>query len=282
MYKWCWSIIWLKHRTLWEFHLNTSALSGSFPMSCTSFLKEKGCCTVYSYILNACMYQCSTWNWNVYVNWYFCMTCWHALDWAHDTCTCVCIKLKASIVVTIVLFSATKWMYIFIRSIRRAIPDTSDVLVMHVKIESKSVNLCISWRVLCLHHNIWTVCRINFFDDVNFFSFHPLASRTWTAVKGKGSIPPPRTYHTSTSHWYKDSGCGQLLVFSGGAVGTSPVKDRKVYKFDPGERERYAHACTLLYTAMMLGSMIVYNCPIYRMLAYHSCQGLYLIYSNIS
>ena len=53
-------------------------------------------------------------------------------------------------------------------------------------------------------------------------------------MKGKGSIPPPRTYHSTTSYWHRDNGCGQLLVFSGGAIGASPVKDRKVYKFDLG------------------------------------------------
>ena len=66
-------------------------------------------------------------------------------------------------------------------------------------------------------------------------------------MKGKGSIPPPRTYHTSTCHWSKDSGCDQLLVFSGGAVGTFPVKDRKVYKFDPGERGRCMHMGLVVY-----------------------------------
>ena len=59
-------------------------------------------------------------------------------------------------------------------------------------------------------------------------------------MKGKGSIPPPRTYHSSTSFWNKDKGSGRLLVFSGGAVGTSPVRDRKVYQFDPG---MYACVC---------------------------------------
>lgn len=66
------------------------------------------------------------------------------------------------------------------------------------------------------------------------YSILSIASANWAPVKGKGSIPPPRTY---TSHWSKESGCGQLLVFSAGAVGTSPVKDRKVYRFDSGERE---------------------------------------------
>ena len=53
-------------------------------------------------------------------------------------------------------------------------------------------------------------------------------------MKGKGSIPPPRTYHSNTSYWYREKEGGQFLVFSGGAVGTTPVRDRKVYKFDPG------------------------------------------------
>ena len=48
-------------------------------------------------------------------------------------------------------------------------------------------------------------------------------------VKAKGSIPPPRTYHTTTVVW-KD----KLIVFGGGAVGSNPVNDTKVYVFDPG------------------------------------------------
>lgn len=65
--------------------------------------------------------------------------------------------------------------------------------------------------------------------------FYPASSR-WTMVKGKGSIPPPRTYHSNTSYWYKENeNTGQFLVFSGGAVGTTPVRDRKVYKFDLGK-----------------------------------------------
>lgn len=75
-------------------------------------------------------------------------------------------------------------------------------------------------------------------DKTKVYSFNsltsPLASNQWTMVKGKGFIPPPRTYHSNTSCWCKEKGdTGQFLVFSGGAVGTTPVRDRKVYKFDP-------------------------------------------------
>ena len=72
----------------------------------------------------------------------------------------------------------------------------------------------------------------------------PSASNHWTAVKGKGSIPPPRTYHSCSSYWCRQKGdAGQFLVFSGGAVGTTPVKDRKVYKFDLG---RYSQVTVVI------------------------------------
>ena len=99
------------------------------------------------------------------------------------------------------------------------------------------------WWYMYVHVHVHVLCawvhsstKIQNIILYQLLLFHHLVSGTWTPVKGKGSIPPPRTYHSSTSSWDKDSGCGQLLVFSGGAVGSTPVKDRKLYKFDPGER----------------------------------------------
>ena len=86
-------------------------------------------------------------------------------------------------------------------------------------------------------------CSVESTDPVIILTF-PTASSQWTVVKGKGSIPPPRTYHSNTSYWCREKGgTGQFLVFSGGAVGTTPVKDRKVYKFDPGRYCKVTLVC---------------------------------------
>ena len=74
-------------------------------------------------------------------------------------------------------------------------------------------------------------------------------------MKSKGSIPPPRTYHSSTTCWHRDKESGQLLVFSGGDAGTSPVRDRKVYKFDPGVYSclhKLLHLC-VIYKSLFYG-----------------------------
>ena len=85
----------------------------------------------------------------------------------------------------------------------------------------------------------------------------PSASSHWTVVRGKGSIPPPRTYHSCSSYWCREKGdTGQFLVFSGGAVGTTPVKDRKVYKFDPGRH--YQVTVVIMYMCMYVTVNLAY------------------------
>ena len=50
----------------------------------------------------------------------------------------------------------------------------------------------------------------------------------------KGQVPSPRTFHSSSSSTHSGSNSPDLVVFSGGKMGSDPVADRKVYMFDAG------------------------------------------------
>ncbi len=60
-------------------------------------------------------------------------------------------------------------------------------------------------------------------------------SKAWEEVKVSGSIPVPRTFHSSSSVVASDGGGTSLVVFSGGESGTNPVEDQNTYLFCQSE-----------------------------------------------
>lgn len=65
----------------------------------------------------------------------------------------------------------------------------------------------------------------------------------WKEVKVSGSIPILRTYHTSSSLVVER---GELVVYSGGSEGVTPVGDQTVYVFNQSEwLATYVHGSLL-------------------------------------
>jgi hypothetical protein len=54
----------------------------------------------------------------------------------------------------------------------------------------------------------------------------------WKEAKVTGPIPAPRTYHSSSSFFVERD---ELIVYSGGSEGVTPVADQKMYVFNQSE-----------------------------------------------
>ncbi|XP_064398745.1 rab9 effector protein with kelch motifs-like isoform X2 [Halichondria panicea] len=60
----------------------------------------------------------------------------------------------------------------------------------------------------------------------------------WTLVDTNGPVPSPRTLHSNSCCWNKT-----LIVFGGGAAGTSPISDTAIHLFQPDTNE-WSSPCT--------------------------------------